>query len=845
MSIIPSAKGFEKKLRDEIDGPLNGVSSDVGDRAGGGFASSFTGHFAKIAAVASAAFAGLAVGSFIKDSVTAASDLNESVSKVGFVFGDSAGDINDWASTAATAMGQSRQQALEAAGTFGNLFTAMKIGQPQAAGMSKNLVGLAGDLASFNNVSPQEALDALRSGLTGETEPLKRFGVNLDDATLKAKAMELGLDDGKGVLNANAKAQAAYALIMEQTGTAQGDFARTSDGLANKQRILGAQFTDIKAQLGTALLPVLQSVAGFISDKLFPAFAGLAENIGPAIDVFKAAFSSKEVTSGGFIGFLQELGVRAREVVDFVKQIDFRAVFEGAVQFITPIVDALGQLASTSFDLIKATVATLFQLFRDNQSTITTIADVVRGVLVGAFQTLSSVVGFLATHMELVKAVAVPLLAAFIAFKTVTTIITAVTAATKLWSIAQAALNIIMTLNPIGLVVAAIAALVAGVIYAYTHFEGFRNVVDGFWQVLQTVFNWVKANWPLLLAILAGPVGVAVLLIVKHFDTIKEAVTTAVDWVRDRLGEFIGFFVALPGQILGAIGDAAGWLVDKGKDIILGLINGYLAIIGQVTDFYLGLAQMVIGWVGDAASWLVGKGRDIIVGLINGYVSVIGQVTSFFAGLAGQVISWVGDAGSWLVGKGRDIIYGLINGYVSTVGTAVSYFSGLGGQVIGWVGYLGSALYGAGKDLIYGLVNGIRAVAGEVASAAREVVSGAINAAKSVLGIHSPSTVFAALGVNVSEGFVVGLNRSAGSVDAAVSNLLTTGMVGSTAPAISSGTYPRVAASSGFAAPPPAMGGGGGAPTININAPLGVDRREVIAAVQQGLRGYETARRRS
>ena len=126
-------------------------------------------------------------------SIDAASDVEESMSKVGVVFGDSAGMVQEFASTADTALGQSRQQALDAAGTFGNLFVSMGMGQEPAADMSTSLVTLASDLASFNNTDPTTALDALRAGLTGETEPLKRFGVNLNAATISAKALELGL----------------------------------------------------------------------------------------------------------------------------------------------------------------------------------------------------------------------------------------------------------------------------------------------------------------------------------------------------------------------------------------------------------------------------------------------------------------------------------------------------------------------------------------------------------------------------------------------------------------------------------------------------------------------------
>jgi hypothetical protein len=224
----------------------------------------------KTAGAIGGAFAALKVIEFGKDSVAAASDLNESFSKVGVVFGTSAKQVQDWSKNSATAMGISQQAALEAAGTFGNLAVSLKLPQATAATMSTKLVGLAGDLASFNNVDPKEALEALRSGLTGETEPLKKFGVNLNDAALKAKAMQLHLSNGKGVLTASAKAQAAYALILEQTKTAQGDFARTSGGLANQQRIAQAQFENLKATVGTAFLPVIVKLAGVFTKDVVP-----------------------------------------------------------------------------------------------------------------------------------------------------------------------------------------------------------------------------------------------------------------------------------------------------------------------------------------------------------------------------------------------------------------------------------------------------------------------------------------------------------------------------------------------------------------------------------------------
>lgn len=228
----------------------------------------------------------------------AASDLAESVSKVNVVFAESAPDIQRWSETAAKSLGMSRQSALEATGTFGNLFRALGIGIAPAADMSKKLVGLAADLASFNNANPEEVLIALRAGLVGEAEPLRKFGVSLSAARIEAKALQMGLEKVGDEFTAGAKAQAAYAIILEDTQLAQGDFARTADGAANKQRTLRAEFSTTAANLGTTLIPIFLQVAGALENvsdwfnKLSPqqremiVWAGLAvAAIGPVVGV--------------------------------------------------------------------------------------------------------------------------------------------------------------------------------------------------------------------------------------------------------------------------------------------------------------------------------------------------------------------------------------------------------------------------------------------------------------------------------------------------------------------------------------------------------------------------------
>jgi len=189
--------------------------------------------FGRKAAAAFAVAKGAAVafaGKLAVDAIKAASDLNEEVSKSEVIFGDAAGAVRDFAEGAARSLGQSRTQALEAASQFGIFGKSAGLQGPALSEFSTRLVGLASDLASFNNASPEETIFAIGAALRGESEPIRKYGVLLNDATLKARAMEMGLYDGSGALEQQARILAAFEEVLAQTGDAQGDFARTSDG---------------------------------------------------------------------------------------------------------------------------------------------------------------------------------------------------------------------------------------------------------------------------------------------------------------------------------------------------------------------------------------------------------------------------------------------------------------------------------------------------------------------------------------------------------------------------------------------------------------------------------------
>ena len=244
---------------------------------------------------ATAALGALAVVG--EKAVSMASDLVETQNKVGVIFGSSAQSVQKFAETANQALGQTQNEALTAASTFGTFGKAAGLAGQDLASFSTDFVTLASDLASFNNSTPEEATLALGAALRGEAEPLRRFGVLLDDATLKQKATELGIYKGSGALTAQQKILAAQKAIMEQTTDAQGDFARTSDDLANQQRILKATLEDTATKIGMALLPAVQAVL-----PLLTAFADWASNntgvilgIGTAIAAIATAIVATNV----------------------------------------------------------------------------------------------------------------------------------------------------------------------------------------------------------------------------------------------------------------------------------------------------------------------------------------------------------------------------------------------------------------------------------------------------------------------------------------------------------------------------------------------------------------------
>jgi ribosomal protein S20 len=205
-------------------------------------------------------FVGTKILGSLKPATDAASDLNEVVSYSGQVFGAASAQIEQFADGAADSLGQSKRQAIEGANTFGTFGKAAGLAGSDLTGFSTKLVTLASDLASAKNTSPEDAITALGAALRGETEPIRNYGVLLDDASVRQEALALGLvKTTKDALTPQNKVLAVNSLLYKQTADAQGDFVRTADSAANSAKTVAANMENAKADAGSGLLGVLSA----------------------------------------------------------------------------------------------------------------------------------------------------------------------------------------------------------------------------------------------------------------------------------------------------------------------------------------------------------------------------------------------------------------------------------------------------------------------------------------------------------------------------------------------------------------------------------------------------------
>lgn len=349
-SLVPSMDGTAAAVNSQM-GLVTAAGTTAGTRGGAALGAGLIGGL-KAAGVVGAAIgiAGLAgsIQDYFSGSVTAASDLAESTNALSVTYGEQADEIGRLGDTAAKRLGLSKIG-------FNQLATRFSAFAGTIAGEGGDVIGVIDDLttrgadfASVFNLDVSEALGLFQSGLAGESEPLRRYGLDLSAASVEAFAAANGIGEQGRALTESEKVQARYGLLMQQTAKTQGDFAETSDGLANSQRIANAAFEDAQARIGEALLPAAEKFSAWmledgvpLVEKLVDLFIKLEPAIGFVLDLFLADLDAR----AGVLGYMIDLMTALEDGKITVDE--FRDAFANLPE---PIQDAIIGVAQFLFD---------------------------------------------------------------------------------------------------------------------------------------------------------------------------------------------------------------------------------------------------------------------------------------------------------------------------------------------------------------------------------------------------------------------------------------------------------------------------------------------------------------
>lgn len=542
VTLIPVAKGFEKGIAKQLGG-VNNVGKKAGKQLGGGMTGSFGKALGGIGAIVGGALAAAGVGSFFKDSVKQASNLNESLNAVSVAYDDASTGIIELGETAANRLGLSKVAFNEIATQFSG-FAGNIVGEGgDVVGFIDQLSTRGADFASTFNLDVNDALGMFQSGLAGETEPLRKFGIDLSAAAVDAFAYSNGIASAGEPLTEAQKQQARYGALLEQTDKVQGDFANTSDNLANAQRILGANFENIKADVGgpllnafanltTGLLPVIEQMG--------PILTGTVEQLAPVIEDLVGQLPG---ILEGFLPLIPVLGELAGVFLGLVTELlpVFLEVFEMLMPVIVDLVPIIATLISEALDVLLPVLLLLIEALMP-------MVEALLPVFMELFEALAPVVIKLITAMLPMIERVLPLFIGFIEF-----------------------------LTPILVVVADIIGmiLVAAIDFFITALENVSERIDIFAQFFKDVWDGIKSFFETLInGLIAGFEGFvngAIKGVNRVIDAINTLSFTVPDWVPDIGGEKFGFNFARLNEIsLPRVELADGGLVSQPTNALIG-----------------------------------------------------------------------------------------------------------------------------------------------------------------------------------------------------------------------------------------------------------------------------------
>lgn len=553
--VVPIVSEWNPKGLERAAADISGMESRLGK----------AGAIAQKAALpAAAVLTGLGAGALY--AADQASKLEQATGALTAVFGPQTDEMTR-AAEAAQKIGLSQADYSQSAAVLGAQLGALGIQQDDLAPTTQRLIDLAADLAAQYGGTTADAVSALGALMRGEAEPAERLGIAITAADVAARMAANGLDGLTGEAAKAAEAQTRLELVYEQTTSAQGAAARETDTLASRQQQLSAQVDNISAKLGEALLPHLESLA----DKGATALDWVEENEGTVATLVVA------------------LGSLAAAVL--------------AVNAAMKVATAASALAAAYQVLTGATVANTLATWANQAAWLARqIGAGVAFLLAAAAAITASTAAWIANTVATLANRAANLAAA--------AAMTVVRGAVLAWTAAQWALNAAMAANPIGLVVVAIAALIAAVILAYQNVDWFRAGVDAAWQGIQraieAVVGWFTGT--------AVPAIQAYINDLKRgWDTLTAVVRAAWQGIQNAIAAVANWWDGVAANI-GNAAQSMGGVFTAVKDTVVGAWNGMKNAIGSVAD-----------WIQGKLSWLQGT-VSTITGLASTVTGAIGGI---------------------------------------------------------------------------------------------------------------------------------------------------------------------------------------------------------------------------
>jgi hypothetical protein len=667
VEVVPETRGLQKRLNQEF----SSAGPGAGAAAGRGINDGVLGSIGKLAGPIAGAFAAIGIGGLIKNSIDSASDFEEGGTAVTAVFGEADKTIQAFAKNAATSLGQSTNMTLDAARTFGTFGKAAGLGGEDLADFSTEFITLAGDLASFNNTTPEEAIEALGGGLRGEAEPLRKYGILLDDAALKARATELGIYSGTGALTAQQKVLASQAEIMAQTSVAQGDFAKTSGGLANQQRILSAGLANLSSTFGAILLPAVLGVVGLLNTVFVPTLEKVVGGIAGVKSI---------LVDGDFTGAFAD-AFNVQEDAPIVDRLfDIRDGFLGVRSI---LLDGDFTAAFSEAFNIQEDSKIVDYLFRIREGVLGTKALLADGDFTGDFRRAfnveedSPVVDFLFTMREAIAG-AIPTLAD-IGSVAGTVFGTLGTAFAPLLPILSAlvpqVLELWQSFSPLALIFGAIGPMLPQLL---TAFVGLAATIGGaLGSALTLLLPSITEFSTLLVGLITGLITTLLPIIVQLVSIMGPILGSVITAILPLVTMLMGVFTQLFAAIMPLLAPILGLIVPL-VQLVGAILPPLIALIVAILEPIIAVVSGILGLLIPALTFIVTAVAAVIsaiVGVITWFVNLVAgaedvgtKLNTFFTELPQQILAALGDLGETLFSAGGDLIQGFIDGIQDMIG---------------------------------------------------------------------------------------------------------------------------------------------------------------------------------